>query len=240
MQAPHAQLRSRRTLSHPAVYRPLLAGLTTALLTWVFIQISIEMIEGDTRGFDMAILHAAQAPRMSHPWVTEVMRDLSGIGSTAVLTLFTVIAVGYLTVVRARLTALLVVAAVVTGTVGVSLLKTQFDRPRPDADLAVLLAPGMSFPSGHATISTIVFLTVAALLANTRTRVMERTYILAMPALMAMLVGLSRIAVGVHWATDVAAGWAFGTAWALAWLLLARRLSRTHAVSTIERGTKES
>jgi undecaprenyl-diphosphatase len=203
--------------------------MVAALLTWGFIQISSEMIEGDTRAFDVTILHAAQSLRLGHPWVAEVMRDLSGLGSTTVLTLFTAVAVGYLAVVRARLTALLVIAAVITGSVGVSLLKAQFGRPRPDVGFAELVAPGMSFPSGHATISAIVFLTVAALLASTRTRAIERTYILAMATLMALLVGLSRIALGVHWATDVAAGWAFGAAWALAWLLCARGLSRKGA-----------
>ena len=240
MQADSATVRSRPTLSRLATYRPLFAGLTAALLTWVFIQISVEMSEGDTRAFDLAILRAAQSLRSGHPWVAEVMRDLSGLGSTSVLTLFTVIAVGYLAVVRARLTALLVASAVITGSVGVSLLKTQFDRARPDADLAVLVVPGMSFPSGHATIAAIVFLTVAALLASTRSRALERTYILAMAILMALLVGLSRIALGVHWATDVAAGWAFGAAWALAWLLLARRLSRRHASSIVTGGPHES
>jgi undecaprenyl-diphosphatase len=196
------------------------------LLIWTFIQISSEMVEGETRDFDVAILRAAQSFRVGHTWVAEVMRDLSGLGSTAVLTLFTVVAVGYLAVVRARLIALLVAVAVSTGSVGVFLLKAQFGRSRPGADFAELIAPGMSFPSGHATISAIVFLTIAALIANARTRAGEQTYILAMATLMALLVGLSRIALGVHWATDVVAGWAFGAAWALAWLLLARRLTR--------------
>ena len=203
-----------------------MAGLATALLIWAFIQISSEMVEGDTRAFDVAILRAAQTFRVGHTWVAEVMRDLSGLGSTAVLTLFTVVAIGYLAVVRARLMALLVAAAVITGSVGVSLLKAQFGRPRPGADFAELIAPGMSFPSGHATISAIVFLTIAALIASTRTRPGEQTYILAVATLMALLVGLSRIALGVHWATDVVAGWAFGAAWALAWLLLAGWLKR--------------
>ncbi len=237
---PNAKLQCGQTLPDLATHRPLFAALTAALLTWAFIQISIEMSAGDTRGFDMAVFHAARALRTGHPWVAEVMRDLSGLGSTTVLALVTVIAVGYLAVVRARLTALLVVAAVVTGSVGVSLLKAQFDRPRPDADFAVLVVPGMSFPSGHATISAIVFLTVAALLASTRTRALERTYILAMATLMALLVGLSRVALGVHWATDVAAGWVFGTAWALAWLLLARRLTRTHADNIVGGGPDQS
>jgi undecaprenyl-diphosphatase len=143
-----------------------------------------------------------------------------------VLTLFTVIAVGYLAVVRARLMAVLVAAAVITGSVGVSVLKAQFGRPRPGAEFAELVAPGLSFPSGHATISAIVFLTIAALIASTRTRTGEQTYILAAATLMALLVGLSRIGLGVHWATDVVAGWAFGAAWALASLLLARGLKR--------------
>ena len=94
MQARNVELRSRQTLSCVDPYRPLLAGLAAALLAWAFIQISIEMLEGDTRGFDTAILHAAQSLRSGHPWVTEVMRDLSGLGSTSVLTLFTVIAGG--------------------------------------------------------------------------------------------------------------------------------------------------
>jgi len=219
-------VRSGRALSRLETYWPLLAGLVTALLIWAFIQISSEMVEGDTRAFDVAILRAAQTFRVGHTWVAEVMRDLSGLGSTAVLTLFTVVAIGYLAVVRARLMALLVAAAVITGSVGVSLLKAQFGRPRPGADFAELIAPGMSFPSGHATISAIVFLTIAALIASTRTRTSEQAYIVAMATLMALLVGLSRIALGVHWATDVVAGWAFGAAWSLAWLLLTRVLTR--------------
>jgi undecaprenyl-diphosphatase len=116
--------------------------------------------------------------------------------------------------------------AVGTGSIGVSLLKTYFGRPRPDARFAELVVSGMSFPSGHAANSTIVFLTIAALLASNRTRVIERLYILAVASLLAVFVGLSRIALGVHWATDVAAGWALGACWAIAWLLVVRRLNR--------------
>jgi len=213
-------------MSRLASNRPFLAGLAVALLTWAFIQISSEMVEGDTRAFDLEVAHAAQSLRINFPWIAEVMRDLSGLGSTVVLTLFTLAAVGYLEVVRARMTALLVAAAVISGTAGVNLLKAFFGRPRPDAGFAEVVATGMSFPSGHATNSAIVFLTVAALLAGTRTRAMEQYYIVAIAILMALLVGLSRIALGVHWATDVLAGWALGAAWALTWWLLARRLSQ--------------
>jgi undecaprenyl-diphosphatase len=230
-QPARAEVRTLRSMSRLATNRALLAGLAAALLVWAFIQISSEMVDGDTHAFDLAMLRAAQSFRADHTWVAAVMRDLSGLGSTAVLTLFTVTAVGYLAVVRARLIALLVAAAVITGSVGVNLLKAQFGRARPGPEFAELVAPGMSFPSGHATVSAIVFLTVAALIADTRSRVVEKSYILAVATLMALLVGLSRIALGVHWATDVVAGWDFGAAWALAWLWVARALKRRFAGS---------
>jgi undecaprenyl-diphosphatase len=215
------------------LFLPLVAGLVVVLLAWAFIQINSEMVEGDTRRFDMLLLKAAQSLRAGQPWVSEVMRDLSGLGSTAVLTLFTVVTVGYLALVLARAMALLVFTAVITGSVSVSLLKAGFGRVRPGADFAELIAPGLSFPSGHAGVSAIVFLTLGALLASTRSHAIERMYILAMASLMSLLVGLSRIALGVHWATDVLAGCAFGAAQALVWLLLARRLVRSrYAVET--------
>jgi len=220
---------SARLGRYRSLFLPLLAGLGVALLAWAFIQLSSEMVEGDTRAFDMQLLRAAQSLRSGQPWVAEVMRDLSGLGSTAVLTLFTAVTVGYLALVSARTTALLVATAVITGSVGVSWLKDVFGRLRPAADFAELVAPGLSFPSGHASVSAIVFLTLGALLASTRSRAIERTYILAMAALMTLLVGLSRITLGVHWATDVLAGWAFGAAWSMVWLLLAQRFARDAA-----------
>ena len=205
---------------------PLLAGIGTLSLVWAFIRISSEMVEGDTRSFDMLLLQWAHSMGAGHPWVVEVMRDFSGLGSTAVLVLFTAATAGYLSLAEARTTALVVATAVITGWVGVSWLKAGFGRLRPGADFAELIAPGMSFPSGHAGVSAIVFLTLGALLASTRSRTIERLYILAMASLMTLLVGLSRIALGVHWTTDVLAGWVSGAAWALVWLLLARRLAR--------------
>lgn len=200
----------------------LLIGLAAALLGWIFVQLGSEMAEGDTRAFDTFILRAMQSLRDGHPWAAAVLHDLSGLGSTAVLTLCTTITVGYLALVSARRMAALVAIAIITGAVGISLLKATFARLRPGAAFAEVVAPGMSFPSGHAGMSAIVFLTLGALLASTRSRAVERTYILAVAAFMTVLVGLSRVALGVHWATDVLAGWAYGFGWALVWLLLAR------------------
>jgi undecaprenyl-diphosphatase len=91
-----------------------------------------------------------------------VMRDFSGLGSAAVLTLFTSVSVGYLVLVRARALALIVASAVITGSIAVTLLKVGFSRARPAAAFAELVAPGLSFPSGHAGNAAIVCLTLGA------------------------------------------------------------------------------
>jgi undecaprenyl-diphosphatase len=203
--------------------KPLLAGLCSALLLLAFAHIGSEVAEGETHAFDVAVLHAAQRLRLGQPWVTEVMRDLSGLGSEAVLTLFTTIAVLYIALLQRRRLAVLVASSVISGTALVSLFKAMFGRSRPDGAFSELVVSSLSFPSGHASMSAIVFLTVGVLLASTRSAWAERSFILAASGLMTLLVGLSRVAMGVHWATDVIGGWAFGSAWALLWLLLSGR-----------------
>lgn len=200
-------------------------GLLVVLLTWGFAHLGGEVYEGDTRSFDMHFLRQAQELRIDHPWATDAMRDLSGLGSTTVLSLFTVLTVLYLLLVDGRQIAILVTGAVISGTAMVDLLKVGFGRLRPNPEFAEIVVTGLSFPSGHASLSAVVFLTLGALAAGTRVRLVERAYLLAVAATMTGLVGISRIALGVHWATDVLAGWAFGAAWAMLWLLLARGLA---------------
>jgi len=196
------------------------------MLAFVFVKLGSEVADGDTRIFDMELLAHAQSFRGTYPWLAEVMRDLSGLGSTAVLSLFTVATVGYLSLVYSKITAFLVATSVLSGTVLVSVFKAAFGRLRPDAAYAELVVSGLSFPSGHASMSAIVFLTIGTLIASTRSHLPERVYILLTAALMTLLVGLSRVALGVHWATDVLGGWAFGSAWAIFGLLLVRHIAK--------------
>jgi undecaprenyl-diphosphatase len=205
---------------------PLLAGLVAVLLLLGFASLGSEVVEGETHAFDMTTLRAAQALRVDHPWIAEVMRDLSGVGSEVVLSLLTILTVLYLALLSKRRLAVLVAVSVLSGTAVVSVLKVMFGRSRPDRAFSELVASSLSFPSGHASMSAIVFLTVGALLAGTRSARAERGFILAACALMTLLIGVSRIALGVHWATDVLGGWALGTGWALLWLSLARRWAR--------------
>jgi undecaprenyl-diphosphatase len=149
------------------------------------------------------------------------MRDLSGLGSTTVLTLVTVSVVGYLALANASSAAVLLAASAITGSALASVLKWRYGRLRPDPAFADFVATGLSFPSSHATSSAVVYLTLGALFASTRTRLKERAYILSTAAAVAALVGVSRIALGVHWTTDVLGGWAIGAAWATLWLMVA-------------------
>jgi len=220
-----------RLLSHESVFRPLLFGLAVVLLVLAFASLASEVLEGDTRGLDMYVLSAARSLRARHPWIGEVMRDLSGLGSMVVLTLFVLLAVGYLVLITARGTAFLVGASAFTGSALVAVLKAGFGRLRPDSAFAELVVPGLSFPSGHATMSAAVFLTGGALIAATHRRWTERVYVLSVAALLTALVGMSRAMLGVHWATDVLGGWAFGSAWALLWLLLANRWNLLYRLS---------
>ncbi len=210
---------------HHSILKPLLIGFSAALLALIFVQLGSEVVEGDTRIFDMLLLRGAQALRISYPWIIEVMRDVSGLGSTSVLISFTACAVGYLALISERTTAALVATSVITGSVVVSVFKTNFGRLRPDSFYAEFSVSGWSFPSGHASMSAIVFLTVGTLIACTRSRVAESIYILTTATLLTLFVGLSRVLLGVHWATDVLGGWAFGAAWAIAWLLLSQQIN---------------
>lgn len=219
--APAANGRYRRLL------RPLLVGAFAVLLTLAFVELAGQVLEGETHAFDYWVLLRAQTWRAEHPWLTEVMRDLSGIGSTVTLTLLTLITVGYLSLATTHRVALLVAASVASGAVSMSLLKIAFGRLRPDVAQAAIVVPGMSFPSGHSSMAAIVFLTLGTLVASTRTRLRERSYILAAAAVLALLVGVSRVMLGVHWVTDVLGGWAFGAGWAMAWLLLVGAVMRT-------------
>ena len=219
----HSPTKMQRLHRDESLLKPLLMGFSSSLLALAFIHLGSEIVEGDTLSVDQHVLQAVQQLRVTYPWIASLMRDLSGLGSTFVLTLLTITTVGYLALVSERMTALLVAASVATGSLLNSALKLAFGRLRPDPAFSDILVSGLSFPSGHASMSAIVFLTVGVLVASKRERLSERAYILAVSTALTLLVGVSRIVLGVHWTTDVLGGWAFGTAWAMGWLILARR-----------------
>ena len=140
-------------------------------------------------------------------------------GGVGVLTLLTLAVCGFLLMQGRRRATALVLASVVGGVVLSSLLKLGFDRPRPDLVPHGSLVYTASFPSGHAMMAAVVYLTLGALLARVQSERRLQVYLLALAVLTTVAVGISRVYLGVHWPSDVLAGWTAGAAWALAcWL----------------------
>jgi undecaprenyl-diphosphatase len=191
------------------------------------------LTEADGQAFDQAVLHWMQ-PVAGQPrgprWLHEAATDLTSLGGIAVLTLFAVVALGILLILRKRLSALLLVVGLAGG-VGLSEgLKAMFGRERPPADFQAVETLNASFPSGHALLSTVFYLTVAVMMTRAFPRRRLKAYVLGVGMVFALMVGLTRVYLGAHWATDVMAGWCVGAAWAVALWLVSYAVERRQAV----------
>ncbi|PPE69644.1 phosphatase PAP2 family protein [Caldimonas thermodepolymerans] len=223
--------RLRRGLRQRALLAPLLLVAFVALATWAFIELADEVIEGEIHDLDRRLLLALRHPDdPSAPWgpwwVEVLMRDLTALGSTTVLTVVALGAVGYLLIVRRFGMAVMVACSVLGGLGASHALKWLIERPRPDLVPHGVPVLTLSFPSGHATMSAVVYLTLAALLARLQPGRAAGGYLLAVAVLLTVGVGFSRVYLGVHWPSDVLAGWALGAGWAAACLLVWHALER--------------
>lgn len=204
---------------------------------WGFIELADEVLEGETHAIDEAILLALRDPANSAEplgpgWFEEMMRDFTALGGTGVLTLITLVAVGFLLVARAPRAALAVALAIGGGILLSTLLKSGFDRPRPDLVPHGSIVYTASFPSGHSMMSATVYLTLGALLARVLKQRLLRVYIVVCAVLLTLLVGVSRVYLGVHWPTDVLAGWTLGALWALLASVAMLRLQLSRSVES--------
>ena len=211
-------------------YAFLLLGFALAsILLLGFAEFVDEVVEGDTLAVDRWFLHllrdSADLGRPRAPaWLTVAMMDITALGGTTILTLTTVFVAGFLLLIGKSRTALLVTASVSLGTLVSHAFKALVERPRPDMQLHLVEVSSASFPSGHAMLSAIVYLTLAMLLARVVKNRNARLFIVAGAILLVMLIGLSRVYLGVHYPTDVIAGWCVGAAWAGASFLIATRI----------------
>jgi undecaprenyl-diphosphatase len=209
--------------------------LLVATAVWGFIELADEVIEGETRAMDRAILLALRNPHdLSDPlgpkWLEELFRDFTALGGVGVLVFISLGVAGYLVLQRKYRALLLLFVAVAGGMLLSSALKAGFARPRPDLVPHGAYVYTASFPSGHALMATATYLTLGALLARILPDRRTRLFLLAMAIVLSLLVGISRVYLGVHWPSDVAAGWMAGSAWALLWWLVARWLQRRRVV----------
>jgi undecaprenyl-diphosphatase len=171
--------------------------------------------------------------RPPHPPPTmpeEVGRDLTALGGVAVLTFMTLAVTGYLLISRKYHAAWLVLLATLGGLLLSSLLKHVIDRPRPNVVPHLSASLTSSFPSGHSMMAAVVYLTLATLLNRFVRQQRVKLYVLSLAVLLTLLVGVSRVYMGVHYLTDVLAGWSAGLAWAVVCWLVARWLQRRGAV----------
>ena len=199
---------------------PIAVVLAVGAFLLMFRNIAEEVGEGDTHAFDTTIIYALRVP--GHPgtpigpaWLTTALTDVTSLGSITVLSILVLLVFGLiLSLGRVREACVLLVASV-GGMLLTMLLKDVFQRDRPPLVLHLVPAVNGSFPSGHATLSATVYLTLGALIAHFAQRPRVRVYALTAAVLLAITVGCSRVYLGVHWPTDVLAGWCVGSAWAL-------------------------
>jgi undecaprenyl-diphosphatase len=209
----------------------LLAGVAIAGALWGFLEMAEVARDTTAHSFDteiMLALREAGRPNdpLGPPWLEEAVRDITGLGSMAVLVLVTAAAIAYLLLVARGREALLVVIAVGVGQILSSLLKLGIDRPRPDLVPHLVEVQTLSFPSGHAMMSAVTYLTLGSMLAGIVPGRATKFYVLGVAVLITLMVGVSRIYLGVHWPSDVLAGWCAGFAWAMLCWLVARRFIR--------------
>ena len=213
--------------------------------SWTFIELADEVAEGSTKRVDEAVLltmrnRADPTDPLGPRWFEETARDFTALGGIGVLALIVGVACAYLLLAKKRRAALFVFAAVAGGQLLSSLFKRGFDRPRPDLVPHGAFVYTTSFPSGHSMMAAVTYLTLGALLARMHDPPRLKLLFLAVAAGITVLVGASRVYLGVHWPTDVLAGWAAGAVWAIACWLVALGFQRRGAVETSVEGGVEA
>jgi len=203
----------------------LLVGLAGCILLLIFLKLASEVSEGETLAFDTKIVRAFRsADDPSRPvgptWLPGVLEDLTALGGPTVLSLVVLAVTGFLLLQARYRTAFAIFASAASGGLLSEALKSVFMRARPSIVPHLRDVFSSSFPSGHAMQSAIVYLTLGTMLMRIATGRLTKIYCFGMALLMTFLVGVSRIYLGVHYPTDVLAGWIVGLMWAsICWLV---------------------
>jgi undecaprenyl-diphosphatase len=217
----------------------LLAVAGVAAGVWIFAELADQVIDGGTRAIDQKILLSLRRPGDLAPLgplaVQEGARDITALGSVTILGLLTLSVSLYMALDGKRHMALFMLGSVGSGLIAGMILKDVFQRPRPHLVPYAAGVTGTSFPSGHSMMSALTFLALGALLARSQERRRLKAFFLLTAVLLTFLVGVTRVYLGVHWPSDVLAGWTAGAVWALLCWLAAKWLQRRH---TIEQETE--
>ena len=204
-----------------------LTALVAALVTYFLFELTGEVLEGETRAFDESVLLMLRDTSdlgmpVGPAWLTKVMTDLTALGGVTVLTLIVTLVVVYLALRRKFRTAAFVTVSILGGWGLSSIMKLGIARPRPEVVQHLVEVTDMSFPSGHAMLSAITYLTLGAMLSRIEEQPSLRYFFPLVAVVLTLLIGMSRVYLGVHYPTDVLGGWAAGTVWACASWFVAR------------------
>ncbi len=201
-----------------------------------FVELADDVTEADGRAFDQTVLMALRpggsADGWGPPWLETAALDLTALGGLSVLGLFGFIVVLFLILQRKRLSALLLVLGLAGGVALSEGLKAIFERDRPPEAWRAVETLNASFPSGHALLSAVFYLSIGVMLTRAFPKRRFKAYVLGVALLLTLIVGLTRVYLAAHWATDVLAGWSVGAAWAMALWLVAYAVQRRQAVHT--------
>ncbi len=204
--------------------RALLLWFAVAGVLWAFLKLASEIAEGETHAIDQQLILLLRVPGKPNepfgpPWFNDAMRDVTALGGFTFLVLLTLVFVLGLVFHGKRREALILALTAFSAQITVWLLKLLYDRARPD--FMDIHSYTTSFPSGHTTESTAIFLTAATIIATLETRRDTKVLAYVVAAFAIIGVGFSRVYLGMHWPTDVLGGWMLGTAMALAaWMAL--------------------
>ena len=201
---------------------------------WIFHDIQDDIRSGTPSDLDERILLLFRVPGSPEVlrgpgWIENAVRDLTSLGGRAVLTLVTLAVSGFFLLRRQFRPLIFLWIVVISGTVLMGELKTFYARPRPGLSLRLAGESSLSFPSGHAMMSTMIYMTLAVMVAEFQKSGRLRVYIVGFAAFLATLIGLTRVILGMHYPSDVVAGWTVGLCWALFCWLVAHWLKRHYA-----------
>jgi undecaprenyl-diphosphatase len=212
---------------HLPEYSTEIAIILVSTGLYLFLKLMDEVTEGETSDFDHRVLlwfrDDVSGNVIGPPWLEIVMRDITALGGLTILGMLSLAACGYLWLHRQKVLAVFLAFAILAGSLVNTILKGFIMRARPDLIPHGTEAALSSFPSGHAMMSAIVYLTLGALLSLSTDDNRIKTYILTWSILLTVMVGISRLYLGVHWPTDVIGGWIAGGTWALLCLLVSSK-----------------
>lgn len=188
-----------------------LSGAALALLA--FIRITRELLEGDVGAVDRVILLAVARTRA--PWLTVAAIDVTALGSITLVVLFSAFTLVVLLVLRDRLGAVQLLAASAGAGILAMVTKNVIERIRPEEAQQLIVVSGFSYPSGHSLSTSALYLTIAIIAGRHVQHSGARAAIFLAVTAVLLMVGASRVYLGVHYATDVVSGILLGAAWAL-------------------------